>query len=145
MLTGIRMEIEGEHVVLAATDRYRLAVRELAWAPDRTDASAVALVQARSLADTARALADADRVDLALATGGTGEGILGFAASVAGGTRRSTTRLLDGEFPKYRALLPAEQQRRGCRRRPRRSPRRSSACRWWPSATPRSGCRFSRR
>jgi len=108
VLTGIRMEIEGENVVLAATDRYRLAVRELRWAPDRTDTSAVALVQARSLADTARALADADRVDLALATGGTGEGILGFAASVAGGTRRSTTRLLDGEFPKYRALLPAD-------------------------------------
>ncbi len=108
VLTGIRMEIEGERVVLAATDRYRLAVRELQWAPDRTDTSAVALVQARSLADTARALADADRVDLALATGGTGEGILGFAASVAGGTRRSTTRLLDGEFPKYRALLPAD-------------------------------------
>jgi DNA polymerase-3 subunit beta len=37
-----------------------------------------------------------------LAHGGTGEGLLGLS----GGSRRSTTRLLDGEFPKYRSLLP---------------------------------------
>lgn len=108
VLTGIRLEIEGDRLVLAATDRYRLAVREMTWQPDRPDASAVALVQARSLADTARALADAERIQVALATGGTGEGIIGFEGSVEGGRRRSTTRLLDGEFPKYRALLPAE-------------------------------------
>lgn len=108
VLTGIRMELEGDRLVLAATDRYRLAVRELAWQPDRTDLSAVALVQARSLADTARALADSPEVQLSLAAGGSGEGILGFEGSVDGGRRRSTTRLLDGEFPKYRALLPNE-------------------------------------
>ena len=33
MLTGIRVEIEGERVVLAATDRFRLAVREFDWQP----------------------------------------------------------------------------------------------------------------
>lgn len=114
VLTGIRLEIEGDRLVLAATDRYRLAVREMAWQPDRPDASAVALVQARSLADTARALADADRIQVALATGGTGEGIIGFEGSVEGGRRRSTTRLLDGEFPKYRALLPAESLAYAC-------------------------------
>ena len=34
MLTGIRVEISGEKVVLAATDRFRLAVRELTWSTD---------------------------------------------------------------------------------------------------------------
>ena len=34
MLTGIRVEIEGETLTLAATDRFRLAVRELSWLPD---------------------------------------------------------------------------------------------------------------
>ncbi len=33
VLTGIRMEIEGDTLTLAATDRYRLAVREIAWTP----------------------------------------------------------------------------------------------------------------
>ena len=108
VLTGIRMEFEDDVVTLAATDRYRLAVREIAWQPQQTGVSAVALVQARSLAETARSLADAESVTLALATGGTGEGLIGFEGQIGDSRRRSTTRLLDGEFPKYRALLPAE-------------------------------------
>ena len=106
VLTGIRMEFEGDSLTLAATDRYRLAVRELTWSPQMTDASAVALVQARSLAETARSLGDADTVTIALAAGGSGEGLIGFEGSGSDGRKRTTTRLLDGEFPKYRALLP---------------------------------------
>ncbi|KWW97860.1 DNA polymerase III subunit beta [Carbonactinospora thermoautotrophica] len=101
VLTGVRIEIEGETVTLAATDRYRLAVRELTWKPEQTGLSAVALVPARTLAETAKSLSG--DVTLALSTGD-GEGIIGFEAS----GRRTTTRLLEGEFPKYRALLPNE-------------------------------------
>jgi DNA polymerase-3 subunit beta len=108
VLTGIRVEFEGDRLVLAATDRYRLAVRELTWAPGRTDLSTVALVQGRSLADTARALADTDSVTIALTGSGGGEGLIGFAGAADGESRRTTNRLLDGEFPKYRALLPSE-------------------------------------
>ena len=36
VLTGIRVEIDGDQVTLAATDRYRLAVRTLRWAPIRS-------------------------------------------------------------------------------------------------------------
>ena len=57
MLTGIRLEIDGSTLTLAATDRYRLAVRELPWEPGQSDGEAVALVPARTLADTAKALA----------------------------------------------------------------------------------------
>ena len=103
-LTGIRMEIEGSSIVLAATDRYRLAVREFSWDPQSPAMSAHALVPARTLADTAKSLADVDEVVIALASGGTGEGLIGFE----GHGRRTTTRLLDGEFPKYRSLLPSE-------------------------------------
>ena len=38
MLTGIRLEIEGSRLTLAATDRFRLAVRELDWTPEDDDA-----------------------------------------------------------------------------------------------------------
>lgn len=103
-LTGIRMEIDGANVTLAATDRYRLAVREFVWRPDQTGAQAHALVPARTLADTAKSLAGADQVTIALGHGGSGEGLIGFE----GHGRRTTTRLLDGEFPKYRTLLPSE-------------------------------------
>jgi DNA polymerase-3 subunit beta len=105
MLTGVRVEIEGETVTLASTDRYRLAVRELHWKPERPDFSAIALVPAKTLADTAKSLTTGAEVSIALSgTGGTGEGMIGFS----GGGRRTTSRLLDGDFVKYRSLLPSE-------------------------------------
>ncbi|GAB3711593.1 DNA polymerase III subunit beta [Nocardiopsis oceani] len=102
MLTGIRVEIEGETITLASTDRYRLAVRELKWKPENPELSAVALVPAKTLHDTAKSLTSGAEVSVALSGSDTGEGMIGFE----GGGRRTTTRLLDGEFPKYRALLP---------------------------------------
>lgn len=101
-LTGIRLEVDGAHVTLAATDRYRLAMREFSWAPASPSLEAQALIPARTLAETAKSLASAEQVHLSLAQGG--EGLLGFE----GDGRRTTTRLLDGEFPKYRSLLPSE-------------------------------------
>ncbi len=104
VLTGVRLEIEGEKITMAATDRYRLAVRDLAWTPEQSGLSAIALVPARTLSDTAKALAGADKVTVALAGSNGAEGLVGFE----GGGRRTTSRLLDGEFPKYKSLLPSE-------------------------------------
>lgn len=99
VLTGIRMEIDGDQLTLAATDRYRLAVRELTWEPTRPGTSAVALVPARSLAETARSIGSSE-VEVGLGD----SGLLGLSTS----DRRSTARLIDGEFPKYRTLFPSE-------------------------------------
>jgi DNA polymerase-3 subunit beta len=104
VLTGIRVEIDQDTVTLAATDRYRLAVRELTWKPEQSGLEAVALVPARTLAETAKSLGSFDEVAIALSRSTSGEGLIGFD----GGGRRTTTRLLEGEFPKYRALLPTE-------------------------------------
>jgi DNA polymerase-3 subunit beta len=103
-LTGVRIEVDGEQVTLAATDRYRLAVRSFRWSPGDPAFSAAALVPARTLADTAKALAHADLVHLAFGSAGAAEGLLG----IEGLDRRTTTRLLEGDFPKYRSLLPSE-------------------------------------
>jgi DNA polymerase-3 subunit beta len=109
MLTGVRVEIDGERLTLAATDRYRLAVRELVWSPtDPSSANAQVLVPARALADAAKSLAGSQTLSIALAAGGTGEGIIGFAGSSNGRSSRATTRLLDATFPQYRSLLPSE-------------------------------------
>jgi DNA polymerase-3 subunit beta len=113
MLTGVRLEIEGDRMTLAATDRYRLAVRELRWEPsDPTAQTGTAvLVPARALADAARSLAHSDVLTIALsgASGtGAGEGIIGFAGTTNGRASRATTRLLDATFPAYRSLLPKE-------------------------------------
>ncbi|HET7399041.1 MAG TPA: DNA polymerase III subunit beta [Intrasporangium sp.] len=100
ILTGVRMEIEGDKVTLLATDRYRLAMRELTWSPAQPDASHVALIPARQLSDTARSLGATGSVHLALGSGG--DGLVGFEA----GQRRTTTRLLDGEYPKVTSIFP---------------------------------------
>jgi DNA polymerase-3 subunit beta len=109
MLTGVRLEIEGEKVTLAATDRYRLAVRELTWSPaDPAAANAQVLVPARTLADAAKSLAHSDTLTIALSAGGAGEGIIGFSGTTNGRASRATTRLLDATFPPYRSLLPSD-------------------------------------
>ncbi len=108
VLTGVRLEIEGDKISLLATDRFRLSHRELSWEPGSTDASAAALVPAKVLADTAKSLTAGSQVTIALASSGAGEGIIGFEGSAGGGVRRTTTRLLDGEFPKVRTLFPTE-------------------------------------
>jgi len=106
MLTGIRVEISGDTVVLAATDRFRLAVRELTWSSQNPDVEAAVLVPAKTLAEVAKADTSGADVHLALGTGAAigKEGLLGIQS----GARRNTTRLLDAEFPKFRQLLPAE-------------------------------------
>jgi DNA polymerase-3 subunit beta len=111
MLTGVRLEIDGDKLTLAATDRYRLAVRELTWTPSNPAAAeAQVLVPARTLADAAKSLASSETLTIALSGGGsgTGEGIIGFSGTTNGRASRATTRLLDATFPPYRSLLPSE-------------------------------------
>lgn len=110
LLTGVRMEIESSTISLMATDRFRASLRELSWRPERSDASQHALVPARVLAETAKALATASDVTVSLSATGTGDGLIGFEGVVGSGTRRTTTRLLDGEFPRVRQLFESEPQ-----------------------------------
>ena len=108
VLTGVRIEIEGSTISLLATDRFRLSLRELSWNPRTPDETVAALVPAKVLAETAKSLTNGTDVTIALSSTGTGEGIIGFEGAASGGVRRTTTRLLDGEFPKVRSLFPNE-------------------------------------
>ncbi|MDQ6935788.1 MAG: DNA polymerase III subunit beta [Actinomycetota bacterium] len=108
VLTGVRIELEGDEITMLATDRFRLSLRELTWSPSATDTSVTALVPARVLADTAKSLTGGADITIALSSSGAGEGIIGFEGSAGGGIRRTTTRLLDGDFPKVRSLFPSE-------------------------------------
>ena len=111
VLTGVRVELDGDTIAMLATDRFRLSQRELTWSPSAPDIDAAALVPAKVLADTAKALVGGSEISIALSSpgaGGAGEGIIGFEGSAGGGVRRTTTRLLDGDFPKVRSLFPSE-------------------------------------
>ncbi|ANZ27482.1 MULTISPECIES: DNA polymerase III subunit beta [Rhodococcus] len=108
MLTGIRVEIDGTHMVLAATDRFRLAVRKIEWMPTADTATAAVLVPAKTLSESAKTVGGSSNSPVQLALGaGSSVGAEGLLGIVADG-RRTTTRLLDAEFPKFRQLLPTE-------------------------------------
>ncbi|NDB18068.1 MAG: DNA polymerase III subunit beta [Actinobacteria bacterium] len=101
MLSGVRMEIANNIVTLAATDRFRMAMREMGWSPTSPSDEIGFLIPAKVLSDTARALAGCEAVHLAYAK--ESGALLGFE----GDDRRTTTRLMDGDFPKFRSILPA--------------------------------------
>ncbi|MQA60523.1 MAG: DNA polymerase III subunit beta [Actinophytocola sp.] len=102
MLTGMRLEINGDSLTMVATDRFRLAMKEFSWQPAEGITEAAVLVPARTLAEAAKSLGSSgSNVRLGLASG---DGLLGLAGS----GRFATTRLLDAEFPPYRQLLPSQ-------------------------------------
>src|SRR5579859_5586233 len=117
MLTGVCLDIRGDVMTLAATDRYRLAVRDVRWAPAQPGIRAIALVPGRTLADAARFMVPGVPVSLGFAApeqpAGRGgprpvEGMISFDS----GGRRLTGRLIAGEFIRYESRFPAEY---GCR------------------------------
>ena len=102
MLTGVRVEIGEGKLTLVATDRFRLAMREFPWEPDASLGEVAVLVPARTLGDAAKTLGSSgSKVEMSLAAN---DGLLGLSGS----GKRTTTRLLDADFPKYRQLLPTE-------------------------------------
>ncbi|GAA0329033.1 DNA polymerase III subunit beta [Micropruina glycogenica] len=108
VFTGVRMEIEDDTLSLLATDRYRMALKEIPWNPSSAHTAGAALVPARVLGESAKSMTSGELVTLSLAGSGTGDGLIGFEGDGAAGVREITTRLLDGEFPKVRHLMSVQ-------------------------------------
>ena len=122
VITGVNLEIYDDTLRLVATDRYRLAIRELGWNPAHQGLAATLLVPAKTLSDAARMMlpgtpvrvmmrgepgraADANQGDSLRAA----DAMIGFES----GGRRLTTRLIAGEYIKYMSRFPAEFGSRG--------------------------------
>jgi DNA polymerase-3 subunit beta len=102
ILTGVLMAAEGDGLRLVATDSYRLAVRDLPGTSVLREGQAV-LVPSRSLGELSRLL------------GGGGEVTVGLAereVTFESGDSRLITRLLEGDFPNYRQLIPSSHPNR---------------------------------
>jgi DNA polymerase III subunit beta len=120
VITGVNLEIHDDTITLVATDRYRLAIRELGWNPVRPGAGGTLLVPARTLADAARMMAPGIPVKI-MTRGADGadrtpaeadrDGLLHEVDAMIGfesGGRRLTTRLIAGEYIKYNSKFPAD-------------------------------------
>src|SRR5918992_2982005 len=96
VLTGVLIEANREGVTLAATDSYRLAVRELRATGD---GEARALIPERAITEAGRAASGEEKGQVELVIG---DAQTAFRV----GPLRMTSRLIEGEFPNYRQLLP---------------------------------------
>jgi DNA polymerase-3 subunit beta len=97
VLTGVLLAAEDDGLRMVATDSYRLAVRDL---PDSTvlESGQKVLIPGRALSELQRVMGDAQSLTVRL-----GEREATFEA----GSTRLSTRLIEGEFPNYRNLLPS--------------------------------------
>ena len=101
ILTGVLFEAETQGLRLVSTDSYRLALRDLPGTTVMAEGQHV-LVPSRALGELARVLGGAQQVDLRL---GADEAAFDIVSEKTG-TIRLTTRLLEGDFPNYRQLIP---------------------------------------
>jgi DNA polymerase III subunit beta len=97
VLTGVFVSFEAGKLVMAATDSYRLAVKETATSGPLPELEAI--IPARALQELQRIAANADSVELAVQ-----ENHVIFGADGVW----LTTRRIDGQFPNYRQLLPEQ-------------------------------------
>jgi DNA polymerase-3 subunit beta len=97
VLTGILVSFSGGKLVMAATDSYRLAVKETALSGAAPELEAI--VPSRALQELARIASSGDSVEV-----GVHENQVVFATEGVW----LTTRRIDGQFPNYRQLLPEQ-------------------------------------
>jgi len=102
ILTGVLMAAEGDGLRLVATDSYRLGVRDLPGTSVLAEGQEV-IVPSKALGELRRLLGDAGTITLRL-----GERDVAFEV----GDVVLTTRLIEGEFPKYRSLIPTSHPNR---------------------------------
>ena len=99
-MMNISVEITGDSVSFTATDRYRIASRDIAWKANNVSDVIQVLVPARVLMEAGKMFQTSDKVELSLLNGGERE-ILALSV----GTRVVTSSLAKGQFPRVRALL----------------------------------------
>ena len=102
VLTGVRMQFQGDKVVMTSTDRFRLARATFTWTPQNPDVDTTTLVRGSLLKDVARALDEHQNIRLDFDADS--PTLLGFENA----GRVSTSQLIDGEFPAVDRLYADE-------------------------------------
>ena len=102
VLTGVRMQFQGDKVVMTSTDRFRLARATFTWTPQNPDVDTTTLVRGSLLKDVARALDEHQNIRLDFDADS--PTLLGFENA----GRVSTSQLIDGEVPAVDRLFADE-------------------------------------
>ena len=102
VITGVQLEVSQNNLSLVATDRYRVAVREIAWdAANSGIDDATALVPARTLIEIGKTFGHSGSVSVAITNSDDRE-LIAFSAD----NKTVTSLLIKGNFPPVRRLFP---------------------------------------
>lgn len=105
VLTGVQLEVSGTQLSLVATDRYRVALREIPWdgGAAASDQTMTALVPARTLQEVGKTFSHGENISIAFSGAGDRE-IIAFTS----GNKTVTSLLIKGNFPPVRRLFPEQ-------------------------------------
>lgn len=102
VITGVQLEVTETTISLVATDRYRVAVREIPWNGSSSGIdSATALVPARTLAEIGKTFGHSGQVSIAISSSDDRE-LIAFQAD----SKTVTSLLIKGNFPPVKRLFP---------------------------------------
>lgn len=106
VITGVQLEVRANHLGLVATDRYRVAVREIDWdsgtvASDEASDAVTALVPARTLQEVGKTFGHSGNISVAITSRDDRE-LIAFSAE----KKTVTSLLIKGNFPPVRRLFP---------------------------------------
>jgi DNA polymerase III subunit beta len=102
VITGVQLEVRENHLSLVATDRYRVAVREIDWDGGNAAADTVtALVPARTLQEVGKTFGHSGTISVAVTSRDDRE-LIAFSAD----KKTVTSLLIKGNFPPVRRLFP---------------------------------------
>jgi DNA polymerase-3 subunit beta len=103
VITGVQLEVMENKLSIVATDRYRVAVREIDWdgGSREPSGSIVALVPARTLQEVGKTFGNSGTISIAITNKDDRE-LIAFT----GGTKTVTSLLIKGNFPPVRRLFP---------------------------------------
>lgn len=105
VLTGVQLEVAGTDLSLVATDRYRVALRQIPWdnGTVASEESTTALVPARTLTEVGKTFSHSKEIAISFSGSGDRE-IIAFTA----GNKTVTSLLIKGNFPPVRRLFPEQ-------------------------------------
>jgi len=102
VITGVQLEVTEDSLSLVATDRYRVAIRDIPWDSAGSGLTeATALVPARVLSEIGKTFAHSKTVRISIAEGGDRE-LIAFSAD----DRAVTSLLIKGNYPPVKRLFP---------------------------------------
>ncbi|NCO37734.1 MAG: DNA polymerase III subunit beta [Armatimonadetes bacterium CG_4_10_14_3_um_filter_66_18] len=104
IMTGALVEIGGATIRVVATDTHRLALAQSAL-PEPAEVDTSAIIPARALIAMERVLAPEDERQVEI---GLGENLVQISTDDV----VMVSRLIDGQFPNYRRVIPAEHDKR---------------------------------